>query len=127
MELIEDDLSLRKMVGCSLQVGWTHVHGDGLDLGGITPMLAQCLSKGAERFGTAPFDHQEQPRAVTIQHVGYVTVSPSGASLIDSDSAHRAPVAPCLSLLNVMDQHPPQTSIGLLQQIGHPIDGHLGA
>jgi hypothetical protein len=26
-------------------------------LGRITPMFAQGLSKGTERFGTAPFDH----------------------------------------------------------------------
>jgi hypothetical protein len=85
-----------------------------LDLGRITSMLAQGLSKGTERFGTAPFDHQQQPRTVAIQHVGHVTVPPPGAGLIDGDSAYRAPVAPCLDLLNVVDQHPPQTSIGLL-------------
>ena len=61
-----------------------------------------------------------------FQHVGRLTVHPPGAGLIDGDSAYRAPVAPCLDLLNVVDQHPPQTSIGLLQLIGYPIDGHLG-
>ena len=90
-------------------------------------MLAQCLSKAAERFGTAPFDHQEQPRAVAIQHVGYVTVPPSGAGLIDGDPPYSLPIAPCLGLLDIIDQHSQQTSIGLLQQIRDPIDGHLGA
>src|SRR5262249_415672 len=80
----------------------------------ITSMLAQGLSKGTERFGAAPFDHQQQSRAVAIQHVGHVTVPPPGAGLIDGDSAHRAPVAPCLAFLHLMDHHPPQTPLRFL-------------
>jgi hypothetical protein len=62
-------------------------------------MLAQCLGKGAERFGTAPFDHEQQTRTVAIQHVGYITVPPPGAGLIDGDPAHSLPIAPGLGLL----------------------------
>jgi hypothetical protein len=90
-------------------------------------MLAQCLSKAAERFATASFNHQQQPCTVAIQHVGYVTVPPSGAGLIDGDPPYSLPIAPCLGLLDIMDQHSPQTSVVLLQQIGNAIDGHLGA
>jgi len=86
-------------------------------------MFAQCLSKGAERFGTAPFDHQQQPRPVAIQHVGDGTVSSPGAGLVNSYPAHLAPVASCLGLLDVMDQHSPQTSISLTQQSDIPSPG----
>src|SRR4029077_1750916 len=115
------------MLGCSFDIGWTHVHSNRLDLGRISSMLMQRLSKGAERFRTTPFDHEQQPRPVTIQHGGYVTVPPAGTGFINGDATHLAPVAPCLGLLDVMDQYSPQTSISLAQQIGHPIDGHLGA
>jgi len=30
-------------------------------------------------------------------------------------------------LLDIVDQHPPQTSVAFLQQIGNSVDGHLGA
>src|SRR6266403_1965541 len=107
MELIEDDLSPGKIFGRSLQIGRTHVHGNSPDLGWITAMLAQCLGKGAERFATASFDHQQQTRTVAIQHVGHVTVPPPGAGLIDGDPAYSLPIASCLGLLDVMDQHSP--------------------
>ena len=115
------------MVGGSLSVGWTHVHGDGLDLGRITSMFAQGLSKGTERFGTAPFDHQQQPPRRRNPARWSRTVPPPGAGLIDGDPSDRAPIALCMCLLNVMHQHPPQTSIVLIEQIGHGIDGHLSA
>jgi len=60
MGLIKDDLGLRKIFDCSLQIGWTHIHGDDLNLPRITSMLAQGLGKGAERFGTASFDHHRR-------------------------------------------------------------------
>src|SRR5215468_3882498 len=100
------------MLGRSFDIGWAHVHSHGLDLRRIPSMLAQRLSKGAERFGTTPFDHEQQP-PVAIQHVSYVTVPPAGAGLVNSDAAHLAPVAPCLGLLDVMDQYSPQTRIRL--------------
>src|SRR5260370_37064427 len=93
MELIEDDLGCRKMLDRSLQIGWAHVHSNGLDLRRITSMFAQCLSKGAERFRTAPFDHQQQPRPVAIQHVTDATLFSPGAGPVNSYPAHVASVA----------------------------------
>ena len=61
---LEDDLGLRKMLGCSIQIGWTHVHGNSLDLHLINSMLAQCLGKGPKRLGTASFD---RARLIEIQ------------------------------------------------------------
>src|SRR5258708_21679586 len=80
MELIEDDLGCRKMLDRSLQIGWAHVHSNGLDLSPITSLFAQCLSKGAERFATAPFDHQQQPPPLAIQPADDVSVSSPGAA-----------------------------------------------
>jgi hypothetical protein len=50
-----------------------------------------------------------------------------GTGLIDGNPPYGAPVALCVCLLNVMHQNPPQTGIVLIEQIGHRIDGHLGA
>jgi hypothetical protein len=49
-----------------------------------------------------------------------------GAGLINGNLADGAPVALCMRLSNIVVQHPPQTSIVLLEQIGHGIDGHCG-
>src|ERR1700756_1006767 len=115
MKLIEDDLGLRKMFSRSFEKGWTHIHSDGLDLGRITPMFAQRLSKAAQCLGTAAFDHQQQPPAVTIQHVSHIAVSPPGAGLIGGNAALLPPVAFSLPFLNLKNHPPPQTRIGLAQ------------
>src|SRR5258708_19634187 len=110
MELIEDDLGCRKMLDRSLQIGWAHVHSNGLDLSRITSMFAQCLSKGAERFGTAPFDHHQQPPPVAIQHVWDVTVSYPGPALVNSYPPHPPPLPPPLPFPALLRHHPPQPS-----------------
>jgi hypothetical protein len=51
-KFIKDDLGLREIVGRALEIGWTHVHGNSLDLSRLPPMLAQRLSEALERLGT---------------------------------------------------------------------------
>jgi hypothetical protein len=57
MELIEDDLGMRKVFRRALDIGWLMSMAMAWIWARITSMLAQGLSKGTERFGTAPFDH----------------------------------------------------------------------
>src|ERR1700752_2058732 len=59
VELVEDDPGLRKVFGSTLDVGWAHVHGDSLDLGGIAAVLDQRLGKGPEGLGAASLYHEQ--------------------------------------------------------------------
>src|SRR6516164_11407101 len=60
VELVEDDPGLRKMLRRALDIGWAHIHGNRLDLGGIAAVLAQRLGEGSKGFCTASLHHEEQ-------------------------------------------------------------------
>src|ERR1700737_3312223 len=60
VELVEDDPGMRKVFRCALDIGWTHIHGNSLDLRGIAAVLAQRLGEGSESLCTASLCHEEQ-------------------------------------------------------------------
>src|ERR1700730_2540550 len=60
VELVEDDPGTRKILCSSLHIGWTHIHGNRLDLSGISTVLEQCCGKGSEGLCAASLDHEEQ-------------------------------------------------------------------
>ena len=57
VELVEDDPGMRKVFGRTLDVGWAHIHGNSLDLGGIAAVLDQRLGEGRKGLRTAPLNH----------------------------------------------------------------------
>src|SRR6516165_12073517 len=127
MELVEDDPSLRKVFDRSLDIGWAHIHGDSLDLGRISTVLAQGFGKGSQGLRTAALYHEQQAGVLGVQHSGHVAVSAPSTGLINGNPPHGTPVTLCVCLLDVVHQHSPQAGIVFIQQIGHGIDGHLGA
>src|SRR6516162_4678298 len=57
MKLVEHDSGLRKVLCRPLDVSRTHVHGNGLDLGGIATVLAQGIGKGSKGLRAASLYH----------------------------------------------------------------------
>src|SRR6266403_1933010 len=60
VELVEDDPGMRKVFGRAHDIGRAHIHGNGLDLGGVAAVLAQRLGKGSESLCTPSLYHEKQ-------------------------------------------------------------------
>jgi hypothetical protein len=53
VELVEDDLGMRKVFGRALDIGRAHIHGNSLDLGRIPAVLAANEQHSVWRLVTA--------------------------------------------------------------------------